>query len=158
MATTLQLRSGDDVVSATLESPSRVAIDGRTYDVTTVDRGEYLVSDGESRWTIVVAGDRDGRWTFAHGAVGQIEITTEGHDGRRRRRLADDELTAPMPATVVKLLIQPGAVVAKGDTLLVLEAMKMELPIRAPRSGVVDRIFCRVGELVQPGVELLELG
>jgi biotin carboxyl carrier protein len=62
-----------------------------------------------------------------------------------------------MPATVVKVLVEPGARVVKGDTLLVLEAMKMELPVRAPRDGVVKSVACRQGELVQPGVNLLEL-
>ena len=40
---------------------------------------------------------------------------------------------------------------------MVLEAMKMELPIRAPRDGVVKSVGCRVGDLVQPGATLLEL-
>ena len=66
-------------------------------------------------------------------------------------------MTAPMPATVVKVLVEPGQAVAEGDTVLVLEAMKMELPIRAPRAGVVKAVHCAQGELVQPGVALVEL-
>jgi 3-methylcrotonyl-CoA carboxylase alpha subunit len=62
-----------------------------------------------------------------------------------------------MPATVVAVLVEPGARVQKGDTLLMLEAMKMELPIRAARDGVVRAIRCKPGELVQPGVDLVEL-
>jgi biotin carboxyl carrier protein len=62
-----------------------------------------------------------------------------------------------MPATVVRVLVEPGAKVARGDTLIVLEAMKMELPIRAPREGVVHAVHCSVGELVQPGSTLLDL-
>jgi len=41
--------------------------------------------------------------------------------------------------------------------LVMLEAMKMELPIKAPRDGRVTAIHCRVGEIVQPGVPLLEI-
>ena len=63
---------------------------------------------------------------------------------------------SPMPATVVAIHVTPGQVVAEGDTLIVLEAMKMELPIRAPRNGVVKTVACATGELVQPGVNLLE--
>ena len=44
-----------------------------------------------------------------------------------------------------------------GTTLVVLEAMKMELPIKAPADGTVVSLACRVGELVQPGVTLVEL-
>jgi 3-methylcrotonyl-CoA carboxylase alpha subunit len=62
-----------------------------------------------------------------------------------------------MPATVIRVLVAPGATVARGDTLVMLEAMKMELPIRAPRDGVVRAVHCQSGELVQPGVNLLDL-
>ncbi len=62
-----------------------------------------------------------------------------------------------MPSTVRKVAVAPGTRVSKGDTLLVLEAMKMELPIRAAADGVVRAVHCREGELVQPGVTLIEL-
>ena len=45
----------------------------------------------------------------------------------------------------------------RNDVVMVLEAMKMELPIRSPRDGVVKAIRCEAGELVQPGTTLLEL-
>ena len=64
---------------------------------------------------------------------------------------------SPMPATVVAIHAAPGQHVNEGDTLIVLEAMKMELAIKAPRSGVVKAVNCATGELVQPGVDLLEL-
>jgi urea carboxylase len=58
---------------------------------------------------------------------------------------------------VTRINVAVGATVAKGDTLLVLEAMKMELPVRAPAAGTVAALACREGELVQPGVPLIEL-
>jgi 3-methylcrotonyl-CoA carboxylase alpha subunit len=61
-----------------------------------------------------------------------------------------------MPATVIRVAVKPGAAVGKGDTLLVLEAMKMELPIRAPFDGVIKAVHCKAGDLVQPGVPLLD--
>ena len=64
---------------------------------------------------------------------------------------------APMPATVVSIAAKPGHTVKEGDTVIVLEAMKMELPIKAPRSGVVKAVHCAQGELVQPGINLLEI-
>jgi 3-methylcrotonyl-CoA carboxylase alpha subunit len=62
-----------------------------------------------------------------------------------------------MPARVIRILIQPGATVKKGDTLVMLEAMKMELPIRAPADGKVAAVHCRDGELVQADAVLLDL-
>jgi biotin carboxyl carrier protein len=62
-----------------------------------------------------------------------------------------------MPATVITVNVEPGQRVARGDVLLMLEAMKMELPVKAPRDATVKAIRCRQGELVQPGVPLLEL-
>ena len=66
-------------------------------------------------------------------------------------------LAAPMPATVAAVNVEPGQEVSQGDVLIMLEAMKMELPIMAPRAGRVKAIACRTGEQVQPGMPLLEL-
>ena len=62
-----------------------------------------------------------------------------------------------MPASVSSVNVAVGQQVARGDVLIMLEAMKMELPIKAPRDGRVTTIACRQGELVQPGIPLLEL-
>ena len=78
--------------------------------------------------------------------------------GRRRAsRARDGSLTAPMPATVRQINVAPGARVKRGDILIVLEAMKMELPVRAPGDGTVARGQLPRGELVQAGQELIEL-
>jgi 3-methylcrotonyl-CoA carboxylase alpha subunit len=61
-----------------------------------------------------------------------------------------------MPATVLRVAVEPGATVSKGETLLVLEAMKMEVPVRAPADGMVTAVHCKPGDLVQPGVALLD--
>jgi biotin carboxyl carrier protein len=62
-----------------------------------------------------------------------------------------------MPATVVRVLVIPGQQVTQGDTMVVLEAMKMELAIAAPREGTVRAVRCQPGELVQPGSPLVEM-
>ena len=85
-----------------------------------------------------------------------LEVSNEADRGRPRRRTASHELTAPMPATVTRLLVEPNTPVKAGDVLVMLEAMKMELAIRAPQQGTVGAIHCKVGDLVQPGVALLD--
>ena len=66
-------------------------------------------------------------------------------------------MTAPMPATVLKVLVQPGTRVAKGQSLVILEAMKMELPLRALDDGSIVAVHCKEGQLVQADAVLVEL-
>jgi 3-methylcrotonyl-CoA carboxylase alpha subunit len=66
-------------------------------------------------------------------------------------------LTAPMPGRIVQLKISTGDRVKRGDTLLVLEAMKMEHSLLAPADGLVESVSFAVGDLVEEGVELLVL-
>ena len=68
---------------------------------------------------------------------------------RRSAAATGGALTAPMPATVIKVQVKPGDAVKKGDVVVVLEAMKMELPIRALGDASVAAVRCREGELVQ---------
>lgn len=63
--------------------------------------------------------------------------------------------SAPMNGAVVALLVEAGQTVARGDALLVMEAMKMEHAIRAPCAGRVREFFFRPGDLVGGGVQLL---
>lgn len=68
-----------------------------------------------------------------------------------------DPVTAPMPGTIVKLVAAPGAAVKKGQTILILEAMKMENEIVAPRDGVVGQILVSTGKSVATGDVLATL-
>ena len=122
--------------------------------VTPISDGVYRVDDGIRTWTVAIAGPPENRWLWIDGAVTRVDPPSSA---RTRGRASSHELSAPRPATVVKVLVALGASVTRGDTLVMLEAMKMELPIRAPRDGVVTAIHCQPGELVQPGNHLLEL-
>ena len=124
------------------------------FAITPIGNGWYLVDDGTERWRVAVAADRDAQWVFVNG---QVAIVDTPKPGRRRAKGGDAGVMSPMPATVVAVHAAPGQQVSEGDTLLVLEAMKMEMPIRAPRSGVIKTVSCAKGDLVQPGVNLLEL-
>jgi 3-methylcrotonyl-CoA carboxylase alpha subunit len=66
-------------------------------------------------------------------------------------------LTAPMPGTIVQILIKPGDIVAKGKPLIILEAMKMEHVITAPRDGTVAAVHFTAGQQVKEGADLLTL-
>ena len=66
-------------------------------------------------------------------------------------------IIAPMPARVGSLAVATGTRVRKGDILIVLEAMKMELPLRAPADGLVTAVHCQQGQLVQADAVLMDL-
>jgi 3-methylcrotonyl-CoA carboxylase alpha subunit len=104
---------------------------------------------------VAVASDGASTWVFVNGQVARIEPAEATRDRARSR--GDAGVMSPMPATVVSINTTPGTAVSEGETVIVLEAMKMELPIKAPKSGVVKAVHCAKGDLVQPGVVLLEL-
>ena len=116
------------------------------------DSGESRIPNPESRsgydpWDPPSLGRVDTRVTS-----GQPTFARKG----MARASASTALMAPMPATVIRVQVKPGDAVSKGDIVLVLEAMKMELPIRALGEGIVAAVHCREGELVQPDTALVE--
>jgi biotin carboxyl carrier protein len=121
--------------------------------------GAYRVEhDGRSD-IVYVAGSPQDRWAFWNGHVfreGSAAAAMAGAPPPRRRAVVAHSLMAPMPATVIKVLVTPGSRVKKGDTVIVLEAMKMELPVRAPADATVEAVRCREGDLVQPDTPLIE--
>jgi 3-methylcrotonyl-CoA carboxylase alpha subunit len=117
--------------------------------------GELIVRDGDRLEQMFAAADRGRLWIFHDGEV--YEIATEGTDQRRRGAQAHGSLTAPMPATVIAIKVAAGDLVTRGDILILLEAMKMELPVRAPGDGRVKAVHCRAGDLVQPETVLIDL-
>jgi len=93
------------------------------------------------------------------------------HDGERRYQLTlrhpfafegsksqgGDALRAPMPGRIVAVRVDADAQVEEGQELIVMEAMKMEITLRAPRAGVVAEIRARVGEFVEADMVLVRL-
>lgn len=68
------------------------------------------------------------------------------------------QVFADITGTVWKVEVTAGQAVAEGDTLLVVESMKMEIPVTAPSAGVVREIFVAEGEMVEDGMVVLQLG
>jgi 3-methylcrotonyl-CoA carboxylase alpha subunit len=107
---------------------------------------------GRRAW---VATSGDTRWVFLDGEVYIFEVQRAGR--RASASGGAGPLSAPMPASVVRVDAAPGARVRKGDTLIILEAMKMELAVRAPADGTVKAVHCKAGDLVKPGTPLVDL-
>ena len=162
MARRVQLRRDDEDLTVEV-GPAEVSIapSGDAFEISDAGDGRFRVQakggiggpGGEGPIAAVAALSGDVVWVGVNGYVLEFHVRREAA-GRGTRD--HDALYAPMPATVVRIAVKPGDAVTRGDTLLVLEAMKMELPIRAPRDMVIAAIHCREGDLVQPGVALVE--
>ena len=72
-------------------------------------------------------------------------------------RISGDALTSPMQGTIVKLAVEDGQVVAKGDVVVVLEAMKMEQPLAAHKDGTVTALQAEIGTSVTSGAVICEI-
>ena len=103
----------------------------------------HCVRDGRS-WHAFFEGER---WTLA------LKDELQGLD----IDAGSGSLAAPMPGRIVKLMVEPGTKVVKGQALLILEAMKMEHTLTAPADGVVAAVHCAAGDQVLEGVELIRL-
>ena len=129
-----------------------------SIELTPLGDGRFQLVDGSRRRLAYAAIDGSRVWVFIEGRVytvgGAAGTTTARHSSPDDERTA---LSSPMPATVVDIRVRPGDRVTRGDILVMLEAMKMELPVRAPRDAIVKSIAHRVGDLVQAGMPLLDL-
>ena len=71
--------------------------------------------------------------------------------------MSGDDVIAPMQGTIVKVAVADGDVVAAGDLVVVLEAMKMEQPLTAHKAGTITGVIAEVGTTVQSGTTLLQI-
>ena len=70
---------------------------------------------------------------------------------------SEGQVVSPMPGVILKVLVKEGQAVTAGETLMILEAMKMENELRAPKDGVVARLFIQPGQDVETGMVLAEI-
>jgi biotin carboxyl carrier protein len=121
-----------------------------------------LLLDGRSFESYVYEGD-DGQQVLLHGA--HYQATVEDERERRLRSAArggiaehaEFHLKAPMPGLVVAIPVREGDTVSKGDVLLVLESMKMQNELKAPRHGSISRMRVKVGDSVELKQTLLSV-
>jgi 3-methylcrotonyl-CoA carboxylase alpha subunit len=135
----LETRSGAYLVGAEQDGDRMILrVDGVKRVIGAVRRADGLV--------VIVAGRNH--------ILGEIDPLQPS----RRQTGAGLEVSAPLPARVTRVCVELGDRVTKGAPLVVLEAMKMEITLRAPQDGVIADIRCAVGEMAPDGVELIVLG
>ena len=90
--------------------------------------------------------------------LGKIfEVSKPGTRSGAQKGSHSGEIVAPMPGLIVDVPVIEGQTVAKGDRLVVLEAMKTQQPFLAPFDGVVDRVIAKAGDQVQDGQLLVQV-
>jgi 3-methylcrotonyl-CoA carboxylase alpha subunit len=156
----VRLREGDRVHElAVHETPdgTEVMVDGRRLRlrVEELGRGRFVVAEGSRRETLHCVREGALVHVFWRGAVYRLSEEREGARGPQRG--AAGGLEAPMPGKVIAVRVVGGQEVAKGQELLVIEAMKMENALRAPRAGRVKAVLAEAGDMVSPGAVLVEL-
>jgi len=136
----------------------RVTLDGQRVDADAVEISPYTLSillHGES-YEIRVTPAPGGKLRLQTGA---LEFTAEVIDprswsGRRHGHIEAEgrqQILAPMPGKVIRVLVKVGDHVEAGQGLLVVEAMKMQNEIRSPKSGTVERVLVKEGQPVTVG-------
>ena len=131
---------------------------------TAIKREYSAAPAGDGTWSILI----DGR-SYAVTILGSGEVSVDGHvfhvdvfdprELRGRRSAADNTgpqpITTPMPGRVIRVLVEPGQDVAANDGLIVVEAMKMQNEMKAPRAGRIAAIKTVAGTTVSAGDVLL---
>ena len=143
----------------------RVAVDGQEIEMSITaagnDQGWCRTSDGRAhRFLLSWVGEELHLWLDGYLFVYE-RVDARRVDARRPARqdhaAAGDDILAPMPGTVAEILVQVGDQVELGQTVMIMESMKMELLITAHRAGMILRLAVEPGSQVDKGMRLLEL-
>jgi len=136
----------------------RATIGDKTVEVEIirVENGRLELLIDNQRVTAYVSSDGARRWVTVNGRTSLLtKVSGTKRSGARHDHAG--ELTAPMPGQVRGVNVSEGDAVTKGQTLLLLEAMKMEIRIQAPRDGVVKKLFVKQGQTVEREQILAEI-
>jgi biotin carboxyl carrier protein len=131
-------------------------VDGRLVeaDAVRISRGAYSILLGGRSLEVTVEETPNGLLLRAHGREFQVEVI-DPRSWRRGRGAGTElegrqQLIAPMPGKIVRVLVSTGQQVTAGQGLLVIEAMKMQNEIRSPKSGTVEKLS-QEGQTVNAG-------
>jgi 3-methylcrotonyl-CoA carboxylase alpha subunit len=154
-----QAHGAEQKVTLTYGSgPSTLSVGERMIAFTasaTDDSGFDLTLDGVKSHVVAVI---EGHELYLRTRNGRFDLHwVDPFGGDDEEQVGEDKIVAPLPGTVVALLAEEGATLEKGAPILTLEVMKMEQTLRAPFAGVLKVIKCKVGDIVQEGVELAEV-
>jgi biotin carboxyl carrier protein len=140
-----------------------VRVEGRRMDADVVQLADALsVRIGNHVLDLTVEGKPPRLGVIARGQRVYVDVESERMRAASNARGARGDtlqgaILSPMPGRIVKILASEGDDVQSGDALIVVEAMKMENELRAPRSGSVAKVHVSVGDRVEASALLIEL-
>jgi acetyl/propionyl-CoA carboxylase alpha subunit len=133
-------------------------VDGMEWDIIVPDPGQQ----GPNEWMIIgdrpyeILFDDDLRTLRVYSGKHHIKVR-DTRSTLIRPESGDGRVKAPIPGLIARVLVQKGQAVTAGEAIIVLEAMKMENEIRAPRSGVVTSVRVKPGDSVVRNTVLAEV-
>jgi len=140
-----------------------VRVDDRRVDADLVEvNGALSVRVGDRVLDLAVEGKPPELGVVTGGYRGYVTVESERQKAASAARggrsaATQNAIVSPMPGRIVKVLVVDGQEVAAGEPVIVVEAMKMENELRAPRAGTVGKILVAVGDRVESSATLIEL-
>ena len=153
----IRLLCGDEERTVEVRPDGTVTVDGQAFvaEVEAASPGVFVLKAGDDRHVFHCVREGAAIHLFWEGVAYRIEEQREG--ARPTQRRDKGGLEATMPGKVIAVKAVPGQAVKKGDEVVVVEAMKMENALRAPRDGTIKTVAVKVGDMVGPGETLVEL-
>jgi biotin carboxyl carrier protein len=142
---------------------ARIHLDGHQYILTLLEQNGPLLTfsyedeQGKRKLLRIARHARAAsRQAWVNGQHYHYKRVITGRSGNSNE-VSDASLAPTIPSIVTQIMVVPEQTVQAGEKLILLESMKMVIPIQAPYDGIVAAINCAVGDAVEPGIPLLQL-
>jgi biotin carboxyl carrier protein len=150
-----QTPSGQPSQAGAGQARLEIEIEGSTYEILVIDPGPPVVLSVDGK---VFEVGVDGQDVVVGGINARLAPRSgSAHGDAAAAASGPRTINSPMPGRVVRVLCKPGQAVAAGESLLVLEAMKMENELVAPGAGSVTELFVTAGAAIEAGAPLMRL-
>ena len=126
----------------------------RPLDIHQQSSSSYLVTIDEKEFSVTI--DENNNFNIASGNASNTSLN-QPQQVKPQASSVSSQLNAPLGGNIFKILITEGQTVSKDQTLIILEAMKMETEIKSPADGVISNIHIQVGDAVAPGDLLIDI-
>jgi len=130
-------------------------------DIEKIDENSYTILHKNRLQTAHVAVSKEHVYVSVDGesyVFGRVDLSRSAFRGGSESGGGDENIiSAPMPGKILKMMVKKGQKVAKNTTLFIVEAMKMENEVKAPRDGVIKKVHFKENDLVTVGAVIVEL-